>query len=169
MGLHVKPGADWQSVYNRAIVLAPEAFDSERINNLVMGEWKRVGTPTHHVNPVDQTEMAGPPKVDHQTAVDAVDDALRQHKLWGTIDLDERKTRVASALAGLRESRDTIALLLAWEIGKPWKLACADVDRCIEAIVKAARTGKIGDGKIFVTAVEQVIRIRTGEIGADAL
>ena len=39
-----------------------------------------------------------------------------------------------------------------------------DVDRCIEAIVKAAKTGKIGDGKIFVTAVEQVVRIRTGEL-----
>ena len=38
-----------------------------------------------------------------------------------------------------------------------------DVDRCIEAIVKAAKTGKIGDGKIFVTSVEQVVRIRTGE------
>ena len=38
-----------------------------------------------------------------------------------------------------------------------------DVDRCLEAIVKAAKTGKIGDGKIFVTPVEQVIRIRTGE------
>ena len=37
------------------------------------------------------------------------------------------------------------------------------VDRAIEAIMKAARTGKIGDGKIFVTAVEQVVRIRTGE------
>ena len=39
----------------------------------------------------------------------------------------------------------------------------ADVDRCVDAIVLAARTGKIGDGKIFVTAVERVIRIRTGE------
>jgi len=38
-----------------------------------------------------------------------------------------------------------------------------DVERCIEAIVGAARTGKIGDGKIFVTAVERVVRIRTGE------
>ena len=39
----------------------------------------------------------------------------------------------------------------------------SDVDRCLEAIVKAAKTGKIGDGKIFVTSVEQVVRIRTGE------
>ena len=44
-----------------------------------------------------------------------------------------------------------------------------DVDRCVDAIVRAARTGKIGDGKIFVTDVEQVIRIRTGETGGDAL
>ena len=43
------------------------------------------------------------------------------------------------------------------------------VDHAVEAIVKAARTGKIGDGKIFVTAVEQVIRIRTGETGEEAV
>jgi nitrogen regulatory protein P-II 2 len=43
------------------------------------------------------------------------------------------------------------------------------VERAIEAIEKAANTGKIGDGKIFVTAIEQAIRIRTGETGADAL
>ena len=38
-----------------------------------------------------------------------------------------------------------------------------DVDRCVDAIVQAARSGKIGDGKIFVTSVERVVRIRTGE------
>ena len=43
------------------------------------------------------------------------------------------------------------------------------VERAIEAIVKAARTGKIGDGKIFVTGVEQVVRIRTGESGEAAV
>ncbi len=43
------------------------------------------------------------------------------------------------------------------------------VEHAVEAIVKAARTGKIGDGKIFVTAVEQVIRIRTGETGEEAV
>ena len=43
------------------------------------------------------------------------------------------------------------------------------VDRAIEAIIKAARTGKIGDGKIFVTEVDQVVRIRTGESGEDAV
>jgi len=43
------------------------------------------------------------------------------------------------------------------------------VDRALEAITKSARTGKIGDGKIFVTSVEQVIRIRTGETGEAAI
>jgi nitrogen regulatory protein P-II 2 len=43
------------------------------------------------------------------------------------------------------------------------------VDRCIEAIEKAANTGKIGDGKIFVFPIEQAMRIRTGETGNDAL
>ncbi len=43
------------------------------------------------------------------------------------------------------------------------------VDRVVEAILEAAATGKIGDGKIFVTPVEEVIRIRTGERGPDAV
>ena len=43
------------------------------------------------------------------------------------------------------------------------------VEGAIESIVKAAHTGKIGDGKIFVTNVEQVVRIRTGETGEDAV
>jgi nitrogen regulatory protein P-II 1 len=43
------------------------------------------------------------------------------------------------------------------------------VDRAVEAIQKAARTGRIGDGKIFISSVEEVIRIRTGETGQDAI
>ncbi len=43
------------------------------------------------------------------------------------------------------------------------------LDGALEAIVQAARTDKIGDGKIFVSAIDQVLRIRTGEVGKDAL
>jgi len=51
------------------------------------------------------------------------------------------------------------------------EIATADenVERCIEAITKSAHTGKIGDGKIFVTPVERVIRIRTGEENEEAI
>ncbi|QXC59124.1 P-II family nitrogen regulator [Aquihabitans sp. G128] len=44
-----------------------------------------------------------------------------------------------------------------------------DVDRILEVVAEAARTGKIGDGKIWVTNVERLVRIRTGELDADAL
>ena len=51
------------------------------------------------------------------------------------------------------------------------EVAVADgvVEQTIEAITKAANTGKIGDGKVFVSPMEQVIRIRTGETGEDAI
>lgn len=45
----------------------------------------------------------------------------------------------------------------------------AQVDAVVEAITKSAQTGKIGDGKIFITSLEEVIRIRTGETGSDAV
>ena len=48
-------------------------------------------------------------------------------------------------------------------------VAGSQVEAAIEVIVKAARTGKIGDGKIFVTAVEQIVRIRTGETNEAAI
>ena len=48
-------------------------------------------------------------------------------------------------------------------------IADDQVDRCVEVITEAARTGKIGDGKIFISPVERAIRIRTGESDDDAL
>ena len=51
------------------------------------------------------------------------------------------------------------------------EIICSDdmVDRAVEAIINSARTGRIGDGKIFVSSVEEVIRIRTGERGESAV
>jgi len=48
-------------------------------------------------------------------------------------------------------------------------VSTAMLDQTIEAIIKAANTGKIGDGKVFVASLEQVIRIRTGETGEEAI
>ena len=52
-----------------------------------------------------------------------------------------------------------------------WEIVLGDdmVDRAVEAIRKAAQTGRIGDGKIFVSNIEGAIRIRTGETGTDAI
>lgn len=48
-------------------------------------------------------------------------------------------------------------------------VATEDADRCVDAIVASARTGKIGDGKIFVSPVEKVVRIRTGDLDGTAI
>jgi nitrogen regulatory protein P-II 1 len=48
-------------------------------------------------------------------------------------------------------------------------VADGDADKLVQAIVEAARTGKIGDGKVWVTPVESIVRVRTGERDADAL
>ena len=48
-------------------------------------------------------------------------------------------------------------------------IAKEDVDRCVNAILETAQTGKIGDGKVFITNVERIIRIRTGEENQEAI
>ena len=134
MTLQIKPGTTWDEVYARARSAAPEAFDADRILNLVGGEWQRIGSPGEHRNPVDGASIQGPPRVSHDEAAEAVRYALGEHKAWSEVDLDERKSRVSTAVEGLQAERDTLALLLAWEIGKPWKLACADVDRALDGV-----------------------------------
>ncbi len=134
MTLQIKPGTTWDDVYDRARAAAPEAFDADRIRNLIGGEWTRSGTPGEHVTPVDGSAIQGPPRIDHDDAVRAVALAADEHKAWGAVDLDERKARVLEAVEMMTAERDTLALLLVWEIGKPWRLACADVDRCLDGV-----------------------------------
>jgi delta 1-pyrroline-5-carboxylate dehydrogenase len=134
MALILKPGTSWWETYARCVQVAPEAFDSDRLRNLTRGEWRRIGIPGDHVNAVDGTPIPGPPLVDYDEAVAAVAFALEEHKLWADVDLDERRARVSEAVDGLIEHRDLLALLLVWEIGKPWRLACADVDRCVDGV-----------------------------------
>ena len=134
MALQLKPGTSWWETYARCVQVAPEAFDSDRLRNLIGGEWRRVGVPGDHVTPVDGTPIAGPPRITYDEAVAAVVHARGEHAEWAKVDLDERKARVTAAVDALCEHRDLLALLLVWEIGKPWRLACADVDRCIDGV-----------------------------------
>jgi len=134
MALQLKPGTSWWETYARCVNVAPEAFDSDRLRNLISGEWRRVGMPGDHVTPVDGTPIPGPPRITYDEAVAAVVHARAEHEAWGKVDLDERRTRVTAAVDLLCEHRDLLALLLVWEIGKPWRLACADVDRCNDGV-----------------------------------
>ncbi|MEM1423454.1 MAG: aldehyde dehydrogenase family protein [Planctomycetota bacterium] len=134
MALVLKEGASWGEVYARAMGAAPEAFDRDRIRNLVVGEWLRTGEPGEHRNPVDNEPIEGPPRVNRDEAIAAVRATVERHAEWSSVGLDERRDRVARAVAAMRGHRELLALLLVWEIGKPWKLACADVDRCLEGV-----------------------------------
>ncbi|MEZ0091461.1 aldehyde dehydrogenase family protein [Streptacidiphilus sp. EB129] len=134
MTLRLKPGTSWADTYARCLAAAPEAFTPDRLLNLVRGDWHAVGTPGTHTTPVDGHPIPGPPRVDLAEAATAVDFAIAEHRGWSATPLDERKARVAAAVEALAGQRDLLAMLLVWEIGKPWRLACADVDRALDGV-----------------------------------
>jgi acyl-CoA reductase-like NAD-dependent aldehyde dehydrogenase len=134
MSLHLKPGTSWWETYARCAAAAPEAFESDRLLNLVGGEWRRAGMPGDHVNPIDGAPIPGPPRINFDQATEAVAFACQEHRAWAEVDLDERRRRVTEAVDAMTGHRDLLALLLVWEIGKPWRLACADVDRCLDGV-----------------------------------
>lgn len=139
MTLRLKPGTSWDDVYSAAHAAAPEAFDTDRTRNLICGEWFRVGLPAEHWSPVDGQPLPGPPQLSTTEAAEAVAHAEQEHQSWSRVPLQERKAKVTRAVADLQRHRDTLALLLVWEIGKPWRLACADVDRALDGVRWYAR------------------------------
>jgi acyl-CoA reductase-like NAD-dependent aldehyde dehydrogenase len=132
--LHLKPGTEWAAVLGQAADTAPEAFGTDRLHNLIDGTWRPNGDPELMVTPVDGTKLIGLPRLSAGEAQHAVHASAAAHRSWARTPLAERKARVAAAVEAMAASRDELALLLAWEIGKPWKLACADVDRALDGV-----------------------------------
>ena len=132
--MRLAPGTAWADVLSRVTAVAPEAFAGSRLRNLYAGEWHDVGTPYPLRTPVDGTLLTELSRVDAETAHKAVHAATAQHRQWAITPLAERRTRVLEALSALTEHRDLLALTLVWEIGKPWRLACADVDRALDGV-----------------------------------
>ena len=99
---------------------------------------------------------------------DAVKDALHEIGVEGMTVLEVRGHGRQKGHTEVYRGREyTVDLIPKIKI----EMVLADelVEKCIQAIVNAARTGKIGDGKIFVTELKDVIRIRTNEHGNDAI
>jgi acyl-CoA reductase-like NAD-dependent aldehyde dehydrogenase len=139
MALHLAPGTAWAEALARAVAAAPEAFDRGAggditLRNLTGGRWHSIGTPSEVRTPVDNTPLARLSRVDAEVARAAVASAAAAHRVWSATPLPERKARVTAALDELAAHRDTLALLLVWEIGKPWRLARADVDRALDGV-----------------------------------
>ncbi|WP_241834439.1 aldehyde dehydrogenase family protein [Pseudofrankia asymbiotica] len=133
--LRQAPGTAWADAFARASDAAPEAFGDDRLLNLWGGRWRVSGVPlAHSVSPVDGSSIAGPPMIELDEAREAIGAACEEHRRWRDVPLAERRARVTAAVDALDAHRDTLALLLVWEIGKPWRLARTDVDRAIDGV-----------------------------------
>ena len=133
--LHISPTADWSKILQDTAAQAPEAFTSDgHVLNLLEGEWSNPGSGRHYESAIDGRSLGQIPMLDLQTARSAVKFAKSEASDWAAVDLDERKRRVFLCLEGLREQRELIALLLVWEIGKPYAQALLDIDRCISGV-----------------------------------
>jgi acyl-CoA reductase-like NAD-dependent aldehyde dehydrogenase len=131
---HVRPGTSWKDAYARCRQLAPEAFERDRVRNLWGGDWQLAGEPSEATSPVDASPIAGPPMLKLDQALQAAAAAAAEHREWVTVDLDERRARVARCVDELEAHRELLALLLVWEIGKPWRQALTSVDRTITGV-----------------------------------
>ncbi|GAA0813892.1 aldehyde dehydrogenase family protein [Spirilliplanes yamanashiensis] len=134
MTLRLAPGTAWDDVLSSVAAAAPEAVAPDRLRTLFAGAWHDAGTPAPLHSPVDGRRLTALSRLGPDTARDAVRAAAAAHQRWASVTLGTRKERVAAAVAALAEHRDLLALTLAWEIGKPWRLACADVDRALDGV-----------------------------------
>ncbi len=132
--LTLKSGTSWADAWRRCRSVAPEAFRDDRVLNLWDAGWRADGRVLPATSPVDGTPVAGPPRLDAATARHAVRASLDQHRAWRHVPLPERRARVAATLDALAQHRELLALLLVWEIGKPWRSAQADVDRAVDGV-----------------------------------
>jgi len=134
-GQRIAAGAEWSTAYARAGTLVPDAFGDEgRVLNLIEGSWGWAGHGKPFLSPNDGSLLGTFPMIDVETARRAVHFAAREHDGWSRVDLDERRSRVEACVERLREHRDLLATLLAWEIGKPFGQARVSVDRCISGV-----------------------------------
>lgn len=132
--LILKPGTAWADAWQQCLAVAPEAFRDDHVLNLWAASWQDGGRTLPATSPVDGSPVVGPPRLDADAATQAVRASLDQHRAWRHIPLTERRARVGATLDALTEHRELLALLLVWEIGKPWRLAQADVDRAIDGV-----------------------------------
>ena len=97
-------------------------------------EWKNPGFGRHYTSAIDGRSLGRIPMLDLDSALAAVKFARSEANTWARVDLDERRRRVSDCLAGLKQHRELIALLLMWEIGKPYAQALTDIDRCVSGV-----------------------------------
>jgi acyl-CoA reductase-like NAD-dependent aldehyde dehydrogenase len=133
--VRILPAFGWEKLLAQTRALVPEAFNSERrILNLIGGTWQEPGYERPYKTPNDSTMLGALPFISYEVARNAVEFAAKEQAEWAQVDLDERRRRVQQCLNDMKANRDLLIPLLMWEIGKPYKVAEADVDRCISGV-----------------------------------
>src|SRR5271168_2472413 len=128
----IAPAAEWDTLVQKMKSQMPEAFASDgRILNLIEGEWSELGFGRHYESAVDGRSLGRIPMLEVEPARRAVKFAKHESTAWAAVDFDQRRQRVTDCLQQLKKHRELIALLLIWEIGKPYAQALTDIDRCI--------------------------------------
>jgi acyl-CoA reductase-like NAD-dependent aldehyde dehydrogenase len=94
-------------------------------------KWREPGHPRLLLSPIDGAPLGAYPMIELEAARQAVAFAAEEAGEWGRTAITERKRRVAACVEQLRRHRELLALLLVWEIGKPFRQAITSVNRCI--------------------------------------
>lgn len=130
----LKPGTSFDELYEQARAIAPAAFAPGRINNYWGGKWHELGTPHPAVSAIDNRPIIGPSMLETDEAAIALEACVKDHFAWIKVPLAERKRRVAATVAKIKAHRDLLALLLTWEIGKPYAQSLVSVDRTVGGV-----------------------------------
>jgi acyl-CoA reductase-like NAD-dependent aldehyde dehydrogenase len=134
--LKIKPEAAWPVVLKQAQAIAKDAWmgDSNQLRNLAGGQFDDSGSARQFRSANDGTNLFALPMQNPEQATRAVQFAKHEQSAWGATPIAVRKAKVASAVNEMKVHAETLALLLAWEIGKPMHLARADVNRCLTGV-----------------------------------
>lgn len=151
-------GGEWSVLYAAARSLAPEAFTEGGTLAGVWGEhWHTSGTPRLLTSPNDGSALAFACELDVGAARRAVSDSAAEAPDWAALSLEERCRRVQAATEALHEHRRTLALLLAWEIGKPVAQALTSVDRMVQGVQwYVQEAARLGTGRTPVGLVSNI-------------
>lgn len=151
-------GGDWSLLYRKIGALVPEAFLPDgHLAGVWGGSWHVDGSPRPTFSPNDESPLALPLNLNAEQAKGAVQAAAKEAPAWAALSLDERCTRVQRAVDALREHRETLALLLAWEIGKPLAQARTSVDRTVEGVQwYLTEAGRLTHGRTPVGLISNI-------------
>ena len=131
----VSPRAEFATLLAQMRLATPEVFAPDGgFLNLTEGRWQEPGTPRAFHSAVDGSLLGHIPALTQAAAERAVVAAKAESAAWATVDRDERRARVQTALDDLRQHMDLIGLLLMWEIGKTHALGLTDIDRAVDGV-----------------------------------